>query len=52
MTISYKWTDSNKSRLLKTDGEIRTCFKVSVESPERKKYESWLAEGNTPQPAD
>ena len=52
MTISYKWTDSNQRRLLKIDGEVRTCFKPAVEGPEKERYEAWLAEGNTPLPAD
>ena len=52
MTITYKWTDSSQRRLLKIDGDIRTCFKVAVESPAKEEYETWLAEGNTPLSAD
>jgi hypothetical protein len=52
MAISYKWTDTSNKRLLKIDGNIRTCFKVGVESLEKEHYEVWLAEGNTPEPAD
>ena len=52
MTITYKWTDSSQRRLLKIDGNIRTCFKVAVESPAKEEYETWLAEGNTPLSAD
>ena len=52
MTVSYKWTDSNQLRLLKIDGEVRTCFKPDVEGLEKEQYEAWLAEGNTPAPAE
>ena len=52
MTVSYKWTDSNQLRLLKIDGEVRTCFKPDVEGLEKEQYEAWLAEGNTPAPPE
>ena len=52
MTITYKWTDSSERRLLKTDGDVRTSFKVAVDSPAKEEYLAWLAEGNTPLPAD
>ena len=52
MTVLYKWTDSSQRRLLKIDGEVRTCFKPTVEGIEKEQYEAWLAEGNTPNPAE
>ena len=55
MTITYRWVnddDGNQSRILKTDGNIRTCFKPGGDSQAAEDYQSWLDEGNTPLPAD
>ena len=55
MTITYRWInddDGNQSRILKTDGNIRTSFKPTVPGTEQEKYLAWIEEGNTPEPAD
>jgi hypothetical protein len=52
MSISYRWTDSNQTRILLIDEDVRTCFKVAVKSPAQERYLEWLAEGNEPLPAD
>ena len=52
MSISYRWTDSNQTRILLIDGDTRTCFKVAVNSPAQERYLEWVAEGNTAEPAE
>jgi|TARA_R100000482_G_scaffold96162_1_gene40691 hypothetical protein len=65
MAIIYRLTqndEGNQDRILRIDGDVRTCFKADGTSADfgspftvseyKKEYDLWLAEGNTPEPAD
>ena len=55
MAVIYRWTqddEGNQTRILKIDGEVRTCFSAEGTSQYKEEYDRWLAEGNTPEPAD
>ena len=55
MSVIYRWAqddEGNQTRILKIDGDVRTCFKADGISEYKKEYDLWVAEGNTPEPAD
>ena len=53
MSIIYRLVEiEGITTVLKIDGSVRTCFDPQVNSTASEEYEAWLAEGNTPEPAD
>jgi len=55
MAVIYRWAqndEGNQTRILKIDGEVRTCFKAEGASQYKEGYDLWVAEGNTPEAAD
>lgn len=55
MAVIYRWVQNekgNQTHLLKIDGDVRTCFKADKSSQYKEEYDLWLAEGNTPEPAE
>ena len=55
MAVIYRCVqndEGNETRILKIDGEVRTCFRAEGTSQYKEEYDLWVAEGNTPEPAE
>lgn len=55
MSVIYRLVqddEGNQFRVLKIDGDLRAIFNPQGNSKYKEEYDLWLAEGNTPEPAN